>query len=604
MQDSFWKTPHHAATRRLSAVALGREPADLVIRRGRLVNVCTGEILDGTDIAVSEGRIAAVGDVTRSIGPATRVIEAHGRLMVPGLLDGHVHVESSMMTLARYAEAVIPHGTAGIFMDPHEIANVLGMDGVRWMCEDGAGTSLKAFLTVPSCVPAMEGFEDGGAAITPAQAAEAMTWPSCVGLGEMMDFPGVLAGDPRAHAMLAATLSRGGIPTGHFPLEGEVSALAAYVAAGPRCCHESTRAEDALQKMRMGMYAMLREGSAWHDLAEVAGALTKHTVDSRFAMLVTDDAHPHTLTTQGHMDHLLRRAVQEGIDPVTALQMVTINCAQCFRLDHEIGSIIPGKCADIVLMEDLDSFAVSLVVLDGVCVFEDGKLMPQPEPYRYPARALDTIRLAHDPVPGDFVIPANVADMNAPIQVIRVRAGKVGTEAVRMSVPARGGCYLADPGRDILKAAVLERHHADGSIGLGFVSGFGIRKGAMASTVAHDAHNLLVVGTDDQDMALAARLLQKAGGGMAVVADGQVLGLVELPVAGLMAGILWETRCRLAAWHPLLQAGGGYRIRSGHAGPEVWCRRPSGECAWRPLSGFVVVNWGDNPGAVAREGTE
>ncbi|NLN45584.1 MAG: adenine deaminase [Clostridiaceae bacterium] len=534
MKDSFWKHPHHASTRRLTAVALGREPADLVLRKGRLVNVCTGEILDGTDIAVADGRIALVGDATRSIGPATRVIEARGRLMVPGLLDGHVHVESSMMTLARYAEAVIPHGTAGIFMDPHEIANVLGMDGVRWMCEDGANTALKAFLTVPSCVPAMEGFEDAGAAITLAQVAEAMDWPSCVGLGEMMDFPGVLTGDVRAHAMLAATLSRGGIPTGHFPLEGEAASLAAYVAAGPRCCHESTRAEDALQKMRMGMYAMLREGSAWHDLAEVAGALTKHTVDSRFAMLVTDDAHPHTLTNQGHMDHLLRRAVQEGIDPVTALQMVTINCAQCFRLDHEIGSLTPGKCADIVLMEDLDTFAVSLVVLDGVCVYEDGKLRRQPVPYVYPARAMDTMRLAHDPIPGDFSIPAHAVDTDAPILVIRVRAGKVGTEAVRLPVPIRGGCYVADPGQDILKAAVLERHSASGSIGLGFVSGFGIRKGAMASTVAHDAHNLMVVGADDTDMALAARLLQKAGGGMAVVADGTVLGLVELPVAGLM----------------------------------------------------------------------
>ncbi|MBP7401004.1 MAG: adenine deaminase [Clostridia bacterium] len=537
MQESFWKHPHRLVTRRLSAVAQGLEPADLVIRKGRLVNVCTGEIQDGIDLVVADGRIARVGDAAGCVGPDTRVIEARGRLMTPGLLDGHVHVESSMLTVSRYAEAVIPHGTSGIFMDPHEIANVLGMDGVRWMADEAAGTPLKAFLTIPSCVPAMEGFEDAGASLPPQAVAEALRWPSSVGLGEMMDFPGILAGDDRAHAMQSAVLSAGGIPTGHFPVSDAPDALNAYIAAGARCCHESVRAEDALQKMRLGMYAMLREGSAWHDLVEVAQALTRHTVDSRFAMLVSDDAHPHTLTRDGHMDHILRRAVQEGIDPVTALQMATINCAQCFRLDHEIGSLTPGKCADIVLTDDLAEFEASLVVLDGAVVAEDGRMLAGMDRYAYPARANETMRLARLPIPADFRIPSSARDGRVPARVIRVHAGKVGTDNVRMEVPASPDGLQADPGRDILKAAVLERHHATGTIGRGFVSGFGIRRGAMASTVAHDAHNLMVVGTYDSDMAMAAALLCRTGGGLAVVADGEILGLVELPIAGLMGDL-------------------------------------------------------------------
>ncbi len=534
MKGSFWKHPHHAVTRRLSAVAQGLEPADLVVRRGRLVNVCTGEITEGVDLAVAAGRIARIGDADPCIGPDTQRIEARGRLMVPGLLDGHVHVESSMMTVCRYADAVIPHGTSGIFMDPHEIANVLGLDGIRWMADDGAASPFKAFLTVPSCVPAMEGFEDSGATLPPSAVAEAMEWPSSVGLGEMMDFAGILSGDDRAHDMVSLALAAGGIPTGHFPMSDAFVRLNAYIAAGPRCCHESTRSEDALEKMRLGMYAMLREGSAWHDLAEVAQSLTRHRIDSRFAMLVSDDAHPHTLTRDGHMDHILRRAVQEGIDPVTALQMATINCAQCFRLDHEIGSLTPGKCADIVLMDDLDSFRVSTVILDGKWTAEDGRMLEPTKAYAYPPRAADTMRLARTPAASDFFLPAPAGADRVDALVIRVLAGKVGTLGIRMDVPVRNGGLSASPAQDLLKAAVYERHHGTGTIGLGFVAGFGIRRGAMASTVAHDAHNLLVVGADDNDMAIAAALLCRTGGGMAVVADGEVLGLVELPIAGLM----------------------------------------------------------------------
>ena len=351
MINHFCKKPLWEVSRVLTDVAMGRRPADTVVTDAVLVNVCTKELLPHVDVAVAEGRIAMVGDCRHCIGEGTVVVDAEGRWLSPAFMDGHIHIESSMLTVGEYAKAVVPHGTSAVFMDPHEICNVAGFEGVRCMLSDAARTPLKAILSTPSCVPAVPGFEDTGASVGPEDVRESMTWDECSGLGEMMNFPGVIYGDPRTHAIVGETLKADKIVTGHFSIPDTGAALNAYVAAGVRCCHESARWEDALAKMRLGMYAMFREGSAWHDLQEVAKAVTQHEVDSRFACLVSDDAHPHTLLGKGHMDYIVRRAVEEGIPPVEAIQMATINVATCFQLDHEMGSIAPGKDADFLVFD-------------------------------------------------------------------------------------------------------------------------------------------------------------------------------------------------------------------------------------------------------------
>lgn len=545
MRNWFCKKPLWEVSKVLSAVAQGKVPADLVVRDARLVNVCTGEIQEHMDVAVKEGRIALVGDGSACVGEDTRVLDAQGQFLAPGFLDGHIHVESSMLTVGEYARAVLPHGTVGIYMDPHEICNVLGLRGVALMAEDAARTPLKAMITTPSCVPAVPGFEDSGAQLSPEEVEETMAWESVVGLGEMMNFPGILNSQDRDHGMVDVTLRAGKIPTGHYSMPETGSGLNAYVASGVRCCHESTRMEDALAKMRLGMYAFFREGSAWHDLEQLAPAVTGHEVDTRFAGLCSDDTHPNTLVEQGHLDHILRRAVEEGIDPVTAVQMVTINCAQCFQMDHDLGSIAPGKCADMVFLEDLKDFKVTRVLVDGDIVAEDGIFLGELPPYDYPAWAKDTMHVAGEITEDSFRIPAQ--GERGAVRVIEVIPARVGSYERHLTLPVREGAVCADPGQDVLKAVVFERHHGTGKKGVGFVKGFGIQGGAMASTVAHDAHNLLVVGVNDRDMALAANTLVSCGGGHCVVKDGKVLGCVPLPIAGLMSGKGVSEMARLVA---------------------------------------------------------
>ena len=532
MINTFCKKPLWEVSRTLSAVAGGAVPAELVITNARLVNVCTHEIQENISVAVAEGRIAMVGDCSHCIGPDTKVVDAEGQYLAPGFLDGHIHVESSMMGVGAYAKAVIPHGTVGIYMDPHEICNVLGLDGVKCMLEDAKRTPLKAMLTTPSCVPAVPGFEDTGSFIGPAEVAETMTWKECVGLGEMMNFPGILSSSEHAHGITGETLKAGKIITGHYSMPETGKGLNAYIASGVRCCHESTRAEDALEKMRLGMYAMLREGSAWHDLKEVAKSITCHEVDTRFATLISDDTHPHTLQAQGHLDHIMRRALEEGIDAITAIQMVTINCAQCFQMDHDFGSITPGKCADMVLIGDLNKLNVTKVWIDGDLVAENGQMTMEFAPYSYPDWATHSMHVGETITADTFKIPASADQVT--VRAIEVIPAKVGSIERHITLQAKNGYLESDPSQDVLKTVVFERHHKTGTKGFGFVKGFGITNGAMASTVAHDAHNLLVIGTNDADMALAANTLIQCGGGMVAVQDGKVLGVVPLPIAGLM----------------------------------------------------------------------
>lgn len=533
MENKFCKKPLYECSRELSMVAMGKLPAETVITNAKLVNVCTHEIQEGISVAIHSGRIALVGDASHCIGEGTRVIDAEGQYIAPGLLDGHMHIESSMLSVGEYAKTVIPHGTVGIYYDPHEICNVLGIPGVDLMVEDGKRTPLKAMLTIPSCVPAVPGFEDSGSSITSEDVAKAMERDEVVGLGEMMNFPGIINSVEETHKITGNTLRADKVVTGHFSVPETGPMLNAYVAAGIRCCHESTRAEDILAKMRLGMYGQLRMGSAWHDLPVVSKAITEHSVDTRFANLVSDDAHPFTLKKEGHLDYIIRIAISCGIDPITAIQMATINTATCFRMEQELGSITPGKCADIIFVKDLREFRVSRVLIDGDEVAKDGNMLVTWESYKYPEFALNTMHVGEKITPETFKVPTTKQG-KAKINVIEIIPAKVNDIGTTAEIPVVNGYLESDVSQGVLKTFVFERHHETGKHGVGFVKGFNIKCGAMASTVAHDAHNLLVVGTNDEDMALAANTLIECGGGLCVVQNGKVLGRVELPLAGLM----------------------------------------------------------------------
>lgn len=533
MFNKFCKKQLWECSKELTATALGNIPAETVIINAKLINVCTKEVMENTDIAIHSGRIALVGDAYHCIGEDTKVIDAKGMYVAPGMMDGHIHIESSMLSPREYARAVIPHGTIGIYYDPHEICNVLGFEGVELMVKDAEGTPLKAMLTVPSCVPAVPGFEDNGATITSSNIREQMQMDEVVGLGEMMNFPGIHMCNEETHAITEETLKAGKIITGHYSIPDTGKGLNAYIASGARCCHESTRAEDALEKMRLGMYAMLREGSAWHDLKEVSHAITDRKIDSRYAVLVSDDTHPNTLITDGHLDHIVRRAISEGIDPIEAVQMVTINCAQCFQMDHELGSITPGKCADIIFVDDLQSFCVKRVMIDGEVVAENGKMTIEIPAGEYDEFAMNTMHIGEEITPDTFKIKTDKKE-KVTVRAMEIIPARVGNFERHITMDVKDGMIESDLSQDVLKAFVFERHKETGTHGVGFVKGFNIKCGAMASTVAHDAHNLLVIGANDEDMALAANTLINCGGGMCAVQNGKVLGCVELPLAGLM----------------------------------------------------------------------
>jgi adenine deaminase len=338
------RQPRHQVTQFLVDVAMGRLAAEMLIRDGRWVNVHSGEIIPGTDVAIWGGRIAYVGpDGSHTIGEATQVIEAGDRYLVPGLCDAHMHVESGLVTVTEFVRGVVPHGTTSMFIDPHEIANVLGLDGVRLMHDEAAGQPINVYVQMPSCVPSAPGLETPGATIGPEEVAEAMTWPGIVGLGEMMNFPGVCVNDDQLHAEMTETMKAGKVIGGHYASPDLGLPFHGYVAAGPADDHEGTRVEDAVARVRQGMRTMLRLGSAWHDVVSQVKAITERGLDSRYFILCTDDSHSGTLVHDGHMNRVVRHAIEQGLKPVTAIQMATLNTAEHFGLEKDIGSITPHQ---------------------------------------------------------------------------------------------------------------------------------------------------------------------------------------------------------------------------------------------------------------------
>lgn len=518
-------------------VAAGRRPADLVIRRGRWVNVHSGEVIPATDVAIVAGRFAYVGpDASHAIGPATEVIEANGRYLVPGLCDAHMHVESGLVTVTEFARAVIPHGTTSMFIDPHEIANVLGLPGVRLMHDEAAGLPINVMVQMPSCVPSAPGLENAGASLGVAEVQEAMGWPNIIGLGEMMNFPGVAANDAKMLGEIAATQTAGKTVGGHYASPDLGLPFHAYVAGGPADDHEGTRAEDAVARVRQGMTAMLRLGSAWFDVAAQVKAITEMGLDSRKFVLCTDDCHSGTLVNEGHMNRVVRHAIAQGLKPVTAIQMATLNTATHFGLERELGSITPGRRADLILTSDLVTLPVEVVIARGRVLAEDGRLSAEIAPYPYPAAAKSTVRVAQPLTARDFDIAAPEGANEVTARVIGVIENQAPTRALERRLDVSSGLVEMDRAADVCQIALVERHRATGKVVNAFVSGFGYDVPcAVASTVAHDSHHMIVIGTSKADMAIAANRLAEVQGGIVVVREGKVEALVELPIAGLMS---------------------------------------------------------------------
>lgn len=532
MDEKRWA----ALSRELVDVAMGRVPADLVLRAGRWVCVQSGEVLPGTDVAIKGDRIAYVGPkASHTIGDQTEVIEVEGRYLVPGLLDGHMHVESSMVTVTEFVRVVLPHGTTGMFIDPHEIANVFGLRGVRLMVDEAAVQPIHVWVQVPSCVPSAPGLETPGAEIGPAEVAEAMRWPGVIGLGEMMNFPGVYQGDEKLHAEMAAARATGKVIGGHYASFDLGRPFHGYVAGGPQDDHEGTRLEDAIARVRQGMRAMLRLGSAWHDVASQIRAVTELGLDSRRFSLVTDDTHSETLVNEGHMDRVVRHAVAQGVRPVVAIQMATLNTAEHFGLASHVGQIAPGRFADVLILSDLPAFSLDMVIARGKRAVEGGKLLLDRPRFEYPDEVRRSVHLGKELVAGDFALPVEaVGPLVA--NVIGVVENQAPTRHLRLKVKPVDGQLVVDLARDLAKVALVERHRGTGEVKVGLVQGFGFDVPcAVGSTVAHDSHHMIVVGTDEGDMALAANTLGRVGGGQVVVRDGEVIALVELPIAGLMS---------------------------------------------------------------------
>ncbi len=504
-------------------VARGEEAADLVISGAQVVNVFSGEIYP-SDVAIADGLVVGVGPYK-----GRETFDAAGGYVVPGFIDAHIHLESSCLTVPEFARAVVPMGTTTVVTDPHEIANVLGLAGIRYMLESSEGLPLEVLLMLPSCVPATE-LETSGARLDAEDLAPLLTHRRVLGLAEVMNYPAVIAGEPRVLAKIAAAHDR--FVDGHAPcLTGHD--LCAYVGAGIRSDHECTTSQEAMEKLRLGMQVFIREGSVAKNMAALLPAVTPSTA-ARFG-LVSDDRHPTDLLAEGHMNGLLRKAVAQGLPPVTAIQMVTSNPATFFSL-RDVGAIAPGYRADLVLLEDLDEFRVRAVWKAGRLVARDGRLVaalpPQPPVPRSTIR-IGWDRLTHLEVPTGRQGPTLG-------RVIEVIPDQLVTRELTLPLTIRDGLAVADATHDVAKLAVIERHRATGNVGLGFVRGLGLHTGAIASSVAHDSHNIVVAGMNDADMMAAVRAVEQLAGGLVAIRDQRVLAAVPLPIAGLLSALSLE----------------------------------------------------------------
>ena len=521
----------------LIAVAAGREPADLVIQNCCWVNVHTREILPNSNIAIKNGRFAYCGpEILHCIGNNTKIVNGEGRFAVPGFCDAHMHIESGMLTPGQFAHAVMAHGTTSMFTDPHEIANVLGLEGVRLMHDEAIIQPINIFTQMPSCAPSAPGLETTGFGISPIDVEEAMKWPGIIGLGEMMNFPSIINGDEKLLSEIAITQNAQKIAGGHYASPDLGKNFHAYVASGVSDDHEGTCEKDALARARQGMRSMMRLGSAWYDVESQITAITEKKLDSRNFILCTDDCHSGTIVNDGHMNRVIRHAIKCGCEPVEAIQMATINTATHFGLERELGSISPGRRADIILTSDLKELPIEIVFARGVKVAEHGSSIIDPVLLKWPNSVRNTVKLEKKLNAENFLIRAPKLKNTTKVKIIGVIENQAPTKLLKDVLPVENGFVKGDLDKDICQVALVERHRGTGQITNGFVSGFGYKeKCAVASTVAHDSHHMIIVGTDQENMALAGNHLASIGGGVTVFKDGVELATVSLNIAGLMS---------------------------------------------------------------------
>jgi adenine deaminase len=498
------------------SVARGEKPADFLFKNAQLVNVFSGEIHDA-NVAVDDERVIGFGDYD-----AKEIIDLEGAYLAPSLIDGHFHVESTMVTIPEFARAVVPHGTGAMVIDPHEYANVLGMDGIRYVLESSKNLPIDFFIMLPSCVPATH-LETAGARFTADDLRLMIADDRIAGIAELMNYPGVFLGMESELAKIEA--GRGKVIDGHAPgLRGKN--LNAYALAGVRSDHESTELDEAREKLRLGMHLLVREGSTERNLEHIIALVTpQNSANCSFA---TDDKLPGDLVGEGHIDHSIRKAIALGVAPITAIQMGTINTARYYRLRNH-GAIAPRYWADFIVFDDLAKFQIKRVYKKGALVAENGKYLREKTPSTEEPRS--TMNLSYR-APADFEVSAKGAKT---IRVIEIVPHQIVTKEILETPKISDGQIVSDIERDILKLVVVERHRATGNVGVGFVRGFGLKRGALGSTVAHDAHNVVVVGVTDADIVVAIQALETMRGGQVAVSDGKIEAALPLPIAGLVS---------------------------------------------------------------------
>ncbi len=528
----------------LVRAAKGEIKSDLIIENANLVDVVLGDIREGVNIAVWSNYIVRVGyfDVNKYLGDDTLVIDASkAEVVVPGFIDPHIHIESSMLTVQEFAKLVLKHGTTTVAADPHEIANVMGVEGVKLFIEESRYVPLRVFFYAPSCVPpTSSGLDTPGAVITHEEVKELLSYDEIIGLGEVMDFLGVYNCDEELLKKIVHAKRLGKVVDGHAPQLPE-EYLVPYAVTRIEGDHESVFIDEALTKLRNGFRILIREGSAWRDLEELTKALTYMRVNPRYLTFASDDLDVLELMNEGHMDRILRRAVSLGIDPITAVQMATINAAEYLGIHREVGSIVPGKFADIVILKDFRHFIVRDVIVGGRLVVLNGEyIVPHEKRFKYPLKAYETVRVGKEVTPDDLVIKVGRSEGKAKVRAIKVIPGKAVTKCEVITVDVIDGKLTVSGDSDVLYVATIERHHATGNIGRGFVCGLGRLSGAIAQTIAHDVHNIVTVGRSPKEMAMAVNEVIAMGGGMVAVSTGGVIAKVPLPIAGLLSDKSYE----------------------------------------------------------------
>lgn len=519
-------------------VALGNAAADMVIKNGKLLNVHTGEIYE-TEIAIADKVIAAVGHLgENTIGENTKVIDAQGKIMVPGFIDAHIHFESSMLTYTEFSRMLVKHGTTAVATDLMEIAIVAGEEGINNVLKESEGLPVKLLQPIPAFMSEEGELQTIGAALYPEMIEKLIKGPHAVGLAEVL-YPPILNKSPLSAWMLELAEKYGKTAEGHAP-ELYGAQLNAYASAGIRSDHESTNKEEALGKLRAGLRVLIREGSAAQDLGAVVKMITENNVDTRHCALVSDDIDMLHIYEKGHLDYKVRRAIKAGVDPVKAIQMVTLNPAESLKVDNKYGSIAPGKCADIVFLSDLENCTVDSVISNGEYVVENGETIYEYKKPEYSSVMLNTVKLSKEITGDDLVIKTDANAKKAKVRVIGAKPTSLLTDALEAELDVVDGVIMPNAAEDVLRIACVERYGKGGSIGKSFIKGFGISKGAIATSVGHDHHNITVVGSDAEDMAAAVNRIKELNGGLVIAEDGKVKYELPLPICGLLTDLSGE----------------------------------------------------------------